>query len=96
MTEAQPRSTRSARVNLRVEPGADELLRYAASRQHRSLSAFLLDSALDRARELLEEDRQVVLQVEELNRVLDDLDRPAHVVTPLLRLAERVASRVEV
>ena len=95
MVEVHPRVARTARINLRVEPEADELLRYAASRQHKSLSAFLLDSALERAREVLEEDRQVVLQVEEFNRVLDELDRPAHVVGPLLRLAERVATQAD-
>lgn len=82
---------RSERINLRVDRDVDALLREAAALEHKSLSAFLLDAGIERARHTLEERRRIVLDDAELARVLDELDRPAQVVTPLLRLAERVA-----
>lgn len=86
-------TTRSARINLRVDPAADELLRSAAGVLHKSLSAFMLDSSLERAHQVMDEDRRLVLQAVEFERLLEQLDRPARVVPALVRLAERVAAR---
>lgn len=58
---------------------------------HKSLSGFMLDSALERAHQVMDEERRLVLQAEEFDRVLEQLDRPAQLVAPLVRLAERVA-----
>jgi uncharacterized protein (DUF1778 family) len=82
---------RSQRINLRVEPEADELLREAARIEHKSLSAFLMESALERARQVLEADRRIVIPDDEFDRIFDELARPARVVEPLLELAERSA-----
>ena len=82
---------RSERINVRVEPEVDAMLREAAGLEHKSLSAFLLDAACERARRTIEEHRRVEVSAAEFARVLDELDRPAQVVPPLLALAERVA-----
>jgi uncharacterized protein (DUF1778 family) len=83
----------SERINLRVEPEVDEYLRHAAFLEHKSLSAFMLDAAYERARNVIEEQQRIELSAAEFSRVLDDLDRPAEVVAPLLMLAERVGAR---
>ena len=91
MSQPGQKSKRSERINIRVEPEADQLLRSAASAVHKSLSGFMLDSALERAHQVMDEERRMVLLAEEFDRVLEQLDRPAQVVAPLARLAERVA-----
>ncbi len=95
MSRVEERAKRSERISLRVEPEADSLLRCAATAQHKSLSAFMLDSALERARQVIDEERRLVLQAAEFDRVLEELDRPAQVVASLLRLAEKVARQAE-
>jgi uncharacterized protein (DUF1778 family) len=85
--ESGPR--RSERINLRVEPEADELLRAAARAQHKSLSAFMVESALERAREIMDVERRIVLQAEEFDRIIDELERPGRVITPLVEVARR-------
>ncbi len=81
---------RTERINLRLEPEIDKYLRHAAELEHKSLSAFMLEAARERARQVVEEQRRIELTAAEFSRVLDELDRPAEVVTPLLKLAERV------
>jgi uncharacterized protein (DUF1778 family) len=68
MSEHESGPRRSERINLRVEPEADELLRAAARAQHKSLSAFMVESALERAREIMDVERRIVLQAEEFDR----------------------------
>ena len=80
------------RINLRVEPEADEILRAAAHAQHTSLSAFMLESALERAQQVLDAERRLVLRAEEFDRIMEELDRPGRVVTPLMGVAERASS----
>jgi len=84
---------RSQRINLRVEAEADELLRAAARLERKSLSSFLLESALERAHQVLEAERRLELRAEEFDRIVDELDRPARVVTPLLKLVVRGAGQ---
>ena len=82
---------RSQRINLRVDSEADELLRAAARLERKSLSAFMVESALNRAHEVLDAERRLEIRAEEFDRIVDELDRPGRVVTPLLRLVARVS-----
>jgi uncharacterized protein (DUF1778 family) len=86
----QPAGQRSERINLRVAPEVDAVLREAAAARHKSLSAFLLDAALEEAHATLEEQRRVRVRAETFDRLLDELERPGHVVEPLLGLIRRV------
>lgn len=87
------RQRRTERINVRVEPGVDSLLRRAAAIKHKSLSAFILDSAVESAEAIVKKEQRLVLEAAEFARVMDQLDRPSQVVAPLARLAERVAQR---
>ena len=95
MTERVTAERRSQRINLRVESEADELLRAAARLERKSLSAFMVESALDRAHQVLEAQRRLELRDEEFDRILDELDRPGRVLTPVLKLVSRVARNQE-
>lgn len=86
---------RSERINLRVEPQAGEQLRAAARVEHKSLSAFMVEAALDRARQVMDAERRLALSSEEFDRVLEELDRPPQVIPPLLELAHRVSRRAD-
>jgi uncharacterized protein (DUF1778 family) len=91
MTGQVTATRRSQRINLRVDCEADELLRAAARLERKSLSAFMVDSALNRAHEVLDAERRLVLRAEEFDRIVDELDRPGRVVPPLLKLVARVS-----
>lgn len=95
MTERVTAERRSQRINLRVESEADELLRAAARLERKSLSAFMVESALDRAHQVLEAQRRLELREEEFDRIIDERDRPGRVVTPVLKLVSRVARNQE-
>jgi uncharacterized protein (DUF1778 family) len=87
------RPDKTERVNLRVDPDTDVLLREAAALAHQTLSAFVLDAATKKAREALEQQRRLRLSAEEFHRVLDELERPAEINPDLQKLAERVQAR---
>lgn len=82
---------RSGRVNFRVDPTVDEVLREAAEIEHKTLSAFVLDAAYEKAKRSVEESTRLKVSAMEFSRVLDELDKPTEVVEPLFKLAERVA-----
>ena len=91
MTEHITATRRSQRINLRVDSEADELLRAAARLERKSLSAFMVESALNRAHEVLDAERRLEIRAEEFDRIVDELDRPGRVITPLLKLVARVS-----
>ena len=91
MNETGHEVRRSERINLRLEPETDELLRAAARVERKSLSAFMVESALDRARRVMDAERRLLLSSREFDRVLGELDRPPQVIPPLLELAQRAS-----
>lgn len=71
--------TKTARVQLRVAPDDDALLRQAAELSGESLSSFLLDSGRERAERLLAGRTRFVLDDRDWKRFVAALDRPAEV-----------------
>lgn len=61
--------------------------------EHKSLSASMIEASRDKATRLLEQRRRLLLAADEFERVLDELERPARPVEPLVRLARRVGDR---
>lgn len=90
-TDVQRTEQRSERINLRVSPDVDRLLREAAAARHQSLTSFLLDAACAKAHEALDEARRLRLSADTFNRVLDELEVPGEVVAPLRDLFLRTA-----
>jgi Uncharacterized protein conserved in bacteria len=76
-------ATRSEKLDLRLTPEAKRVISAAARASRRSVSEFVLESALARAEEALPDRRQFGLDAERWQAFLAALDAPAR---PLLRL----------
>ena len=71
-----PRTARTEKLDLRISVAAKQKLRAAAGAAHRSVSDFVLHSALARADELLSEQRHFSLSAAQWKRFLKALDAP--------------------
>ena len=75
-TKAPGRKPRSARVALRVTPEQERLLRRAADATHKSPADFRLESACQAAEQTLIDQRLFVVSGEQLQSLLELLERP--------------------
>jgi uncharacterized protein (DUF1778 family) len=82
-------ATKTARVNLRVAPADDLLLRQAADLLGESLSEFLIESGRDRAERLVADRTRFVLDEGSWAAFNDALDRPAEVKPEVRELFAR-------
>jgi uncharacterized protein (DUF1778 family) len=80
------RVTRSAKLDLRLTPDAKVTLTAAAAAARRSVSEFVLESALVRAEETLADRRRFVLSAERWKAFLELLDAPSRDIPRLKRL----------
>ncbi|MFZ2171640.1 MAG: DUF1778 domain-containing protein [Methylococcaceae bacterium] len=69
-------SKRTDRIDLRVHPDAKEALQAAAALRHKSVSEFILDSALGAADEILADRRYFGLNAEQWQAFQAALDAP--------------------
>jgi len=84
-----PRPTRTRRVsrlNLRATARQKRLFETAASRRGVTVTEFVLESAQNRAEEILAEERHFVLPPERWRAFVAALDRPARAKPRLRRL----------
>jgi len=80
--------TRNEKLDLRLTPSAKRVLHVAAAAAHRSVSEFVLESALARAEETLPDRRHFGLsaaQWEAFHRALSARPRPAPRLARLLK-----------
>lgn len=80
--------TRSEKVEMRLSRSAKQILQTAASAMHRSVSEFVLESALARAAETLPDRQRFGLdkaQWEAFQRALDAPSRPSRRLAKLLK-----------
>ena len=70
------RNKRTDRIDLRVYPESKEALQAAAQLRHKSVSEFILDSALGAADEILADRRQFGLNAEQWEAFQTALDAP--------------------
>ena len=82
-------ATKTGRVNLRVAPDDDQLLRQAAELTGESLSEFLVSSGRERAERLVADRTRFVLEPSDWATFCEALDRPAQVSTAVRELFER-------
>jgi uncharacterized protein (DUF1778 family) len=81
-------ATRSEKLDLRLTPDNKSLLQTAALALHRSVSEFVLESALSRAQETLPDRRHFGLDAERWTAFVNALDAP---VRPLPRVSRLLA-----
>lgn len=89
-----PAPTKDSRLNLRLRAADDELIRRAAEQAGLSVSEFLTSSAIERAHELLADQRDFVLDEDrwdEFTRLLDEPARPDPRLVELFARPQRIA-----
>jgi uncharacterized protein (DUF1778 family) len=79
-------TTRSRRIDVRVTDEQDAIIREAAMLAGETLTAFLLSAAQERARELLDERRHLVMSDRAFERFSEALEAPAEQVPALTEL----------
>ncbi len=82
-------STRSARIEARIAPDALRIVRRAAELQGRSVSDFVVDSALNMARKAIEETDIVRLAVEDQRAVAEAIFNPPPLTPGMERAIDR-------
>jgi len=85
------RPTRSEKLDLRLTLDAKRRLSAAAAASHRSVSDFVLQSALERADETLADQRVFRLTAKQWAAFQAALDAPPRVIPELKRLLSRKA-----
>ena len=85
------RTTRTEKLDLRLTPEAKRRLFAAAEASHRSVSDFVLQSALERAEEALADRWVFHLDAKRWAAFQAALDAPPKVIPQLKRLLERKA-----
>jgi uncharacterized protein (DUF1778 family) len=81
-----PQATRTEKLDLRLTPNAKRALQAAAAVAHRSVSEFVLESALARADETLADRRAFSLDAKQWKAFLAALDAPTRPLPNLERL----------
>lgn len=71
-----PRANRSEKLDLRLTPTAKQTLQAAAKAARKSVSDFVLESALSEAQERLADRRVFALEPEQWEAFLEALDAP--------------------
>ena len=80
---------RSAKLDLRLTPEAKETIYAAAAAANRSVSDFVLESALDRAEQTLADRRRFELDAEQWAAFMNALDKPTRSMPRLERLLQK-------
>lgn len=79
-------TTRRHRLEMRVAPDQEALIREAADLAHETVTAFVLGTATERARRLLDAQRTATLPTESFDRFYAALDEPEAAVPELVEL----------
>jgi uncharacterized protein (DUF1778 family) len=82
-------AAKTARVNLRVAPADDVLLRQAADLLGETLSEFLIESGRERAERLVADRTRFILDASAWTAFNEALDRPAEIKPELRELFAR-------
>ena len=81
------RMNRTEKLDLRLTPSAKQALRMAAEASHKTVSDFVMESALSRADEVLADRRIISLSAEGWQAFQEALDAPRRQLPRLGRLA---------
>ncbi|MEN3752945.1 type II toxin-antitoxin system TacA family antitoxin [Mangrovibacter yixingensis] len=78
------------RIDLRLNEYDKSLIEEAAAMTNQSVSQFMVSTASERAAEVIEQHRRMVLNEESWNRVMDAISNPAEPNERLKRAAKRL------
>jgi uncharacterized protein (DUF1778 family) len=88
-TDAPVGERRSRRLDLRVTPTEEALIRQAAAGRRQTVTEFLVEAALTAADRAIQDDRRIVLMNEVFDRLVDELDEPEQAIPALAQLINR-------
>lgn len=86
---AEDHGSRRHRIEVRVTPEQDALIRQAADIKDSTVTAFVLDTVTARATRVVKEHHDVVLSNQAFDRFLVELDKPAQAVPEFVELFKR-------
>jgi len=89
MSDPAVTPSRRHRLEVRVTPEQDALIRQAADLEDTTVTAFVLDTVTTRAKRVLRQHQDLVLSNEAFDRFIAELDKPAKPVPQLVDLFER-------
>ncbi len=81
--------SRRHRLEVRVTPEQDGLIRQAADLEETTVTAFVLDTVTARAKRVVKQHQDLILSNEAFDRFIAELDRPAEPVPQLVELFGR-------
>lgn len=79
-------SSRRHRLEVRVTPEQDALIRQAADIEDTTVTAFVLDTVTTRAKRVVKQHQDLVLSNDAFDRFVAELDKPANPVPELVEL----------
>lgn len=80
---------RRHRLEVRVTPEQDALIRQAADLEDTTVTAFVLETVTRRAKRVLKQHQDLVLTNESFDRFILELDKPARPVHELVELFDK-------
>ncbi len=89
MSEPAAAPSRRHRLEVRVTPEQDALIRQAADLEDTTVTAFVLDTATSKAKRVIRQHQDLVLSNEAFDRFIAELDRPAKPVPELVELFKK-------
>jgi uncharacterized protein (DUF1778 family) len=89
MSESAVTHPRRHRLEVRVTPEQDALIREAADLEDTTVTAFVLDTVTARAKRVVKQHQDLVLSNEAFDRFIVELDRPAERVPELVELFKK-------
>jgi uncharacterized protein (DUF1778 family) len=89
MTDAARTEARRHRLEVRVTPEQDALIRQAANLEDTTVTAFVLDTVTTRARKVIKQNQDLILSNDAFDRFIAELDKPAEPVPELIELFRR-------
>ena len=95
MGESAIGSSKRHRLEVRVSPEQDALIRQAAELEDTTVTAFVLGTATARAATVIERHRDLVLSDDAFDRFIGALDKPPAVVPELSELFSKHAKLPE-
>jgi uncharacterized protein (DUF1778 family) len=81
--------TRRHRLEVRVTPEQDALIRQAADLEDTTVTAFVLDTVTSKAKRVVKQHQDLVLSNDAFDRFLAELDKPAKPVPELVELFKK-------
>lgn len=89
MSDPAVTPSRRHRLEVRVTPEQDALIRQAADLEDTTVTAFVLDTVTSKAKRVVKHHQDLVLSNDAFDRFIAELDKPAKAVPELVELFEK-------